>query len=387
MGSLIKTVELKNFMAYKEGIISFDEKNIICLKGYNDIGKSAAILALRVAFTDCFKNKQVSYIRNGEDFFRVVVTFDDGVILKREKYLTGQSLYEMYKDDKCIFSTKQGNKLTRISGVPEPIEKYLDLIKFNDKEVLNFQDSDSPMMLVETTGSENYGVLHTVLKTEELTRAGNVARLDKNETNAMYNDLNVDFEKANMEVAMMRDVSTDLIDMLENKDAELDLLQNRVNHLSSITNIIENLTTIKNIPILESISTKKASKLSVINSLLVNIHKSGEKQIPDMSDLDSRKSEMLQNILLTASKIKSSESSDRNIPNLERVEIKGMNMLKSIHGVIQCIENVSKYNADLKGTIQELESVKSELDKVAVKVTESGQKIVRCDNCGTITVA
>ncbi|RKW48284.1 MAG: hypothetical protein D8B41_00145, partial [Porphyromonas sp.] len=56
--SKIVSIELENFMAIKNAILTFDESNIINLKGYNDSGKSAITRALDVLFFNSYKNAQ-----------------------------------------------------------------------------------------------------------------------------------------------------------------------------------------------------------------------------------------------------------------------------------------------------------------------------------------
>ena len=89
--------EVWNFMSIEHGKAEFDEQNIINFKGYNDSGKSAMLTALKVAITNSNPTKQVSFIQDDKEFFRVLIVFDDGITILRDKYLNGQSLYEMYK--------------------------------------------------------------------------------------------------------------------------------------------------------------------------------------------------------------------------------------------------------------------------------------------------
>mgnify|MGYP003093532149 CR=1 FL=1 len=77
--SKITSVEIKNFMGYESGKIQFDESGVINIKGYNDSGKSAMLTACAVAMMDAYKQKQAKFIRFGEDYFGIVVSFDDGV--------------------------------------------------------------------------------------------------------------------------------------------------------------------------------------------------------------------------------------------------------------------------------------------------------------------
>ena len=68
------------------GKCEFDERNIINLKGYNDSGKSAMLNALKVALCNANPTKQVGFIQDDKDYFRVLVTFSDGVQILRDNY-------------------------------------------------------------------------------------------------------------------------------------------------------------------------------------------------------------------------------------------------------------------------------------------------------------
>ena len=111
-------------MSFKKAKVAFDETGIINIKGYNDSGKSAVLRGLVVCLMDMFRRNQAKFIRYGEEYFRIVVSFEDGVSILRDKYLNGQSLYEVYKNGECVFTTKQGNKLSKVDGVPKPIPDY-----------------------------------------------------------------------------------------------------------------------------------------------------------------------------------------------------------------------------------------------------------------------
>ena len=114
--------EVWNFMSVEHGKAEFDERNIVNFKGYNDSGKSAMLRALDVLMSNIKPTKQVEYIQDGKDYFRIIAYFDNGVTILRDKYINGQSLYEMYKDNQAIYSTKNGKNLTRVSEVPQSIK-------------------------------------------------------------------------------------------------------------------------------------------------------------------------------------------------------------------------------------------------------------------------
>ena len=89
--SKISFWEVWNFMSIAHGKAEFDDRNIINFKGYNDSGKSAMLTALKVAITNSNPTKQVSFIQDDKEYFRVLIQFDDGVTILRDKYLNGQS--------------------------------------------------------------------------------------------------------------------------------------------------------------------------------------------------------------------------------------------------------------------------------------------------------
>ena len=145
-----------NFMSIEHAKVEFDERNIINFKGYNDSGKSAMLQALKVLMSNSEQTKQVLFIKDDKEYFRIVAYFDDGVMIMRDKYINGQSLYEMYKGKECIFSTKQANgALTGVNKVPDPIQEYLGLILY-DNTCLNARACFEKQIGVQTTGSENY---------------------------------------------------------------------------------------------------------------------------------------------------------------------------------------------------------------------------------------
>lgn len=126
--SKLKSVEVINFMGFLKAKIVADETGSWNLKGYNSSGKSAFLTACAVAMMNVYPNKQLKYIHHGKDYFRIILSFDDGVVIVRDKYKNGQSLYEMYKGEEKVYTSKSGDKLTKIDAVPSIIEGYLGMI-------------------------------------------------------------------------------------------------------------------------------------------------------------------------------------------------------------------------------------------------------------------
>ena len=193
--------EVWNFMTLSHAKFEFDDRNILNLVGYNISGKSAALRALEVNLYNRFPQSQLSFIQSGQDHFRVVTVWSDGVVIFRDKYANGQSLYEMWRGDECLFSTKQNGVLTKVADVPLCIQENLCLVKFEDS-YLNSRSCFEKQFLVQTSGGENYAALNTVLKSEELTLAGSLVNADRNK---LGSDISVAETEYNVKMKQYRE--------------------------------------------------------------------------------------------------------------------------------------------------------------------------------------
>ena len=102
--SKIISLKIENFMSIKNGLIEFDDSNIISLCGYNDSGKSAITRLMEVMLYNAYSTDQVKFITDGEDYWLGELTFSDGVVYTRRKYADGKSLWELTKGVKILLS-------------------------------------------------------------------------------------------------------------------------------------------------------------------------------------------------------------------------------------------------------------------------------------------
>ena len=192
----LTSITVTNFMSFpsctvgysnpSEEDTEFHPEGILNIKGFNDSGKSALLIAVGVCLLNAYPRDQKSFIREGTDSFRVVCRFADGVSIIREKYSDGRSLYEMVSESEgTLYTTRSGDMLTNVEGIPAPIEKYLGLFA-EGSFYLNMRRRTDPMLLVNTTGSENFTMLNSVLKTAELSEAAKDA---SNQANVLANEL------------------------------------------------------------------------------------------------------------------------------------------------------------------------------------------------------
>lgn len=375
--SQIKSIEMVNFMGFERCKAYFDESGILNIKGYNGSGKSAFLTGMAVALMNLYPNKQAGYITHGKEYFRIIVAFDDSVVIVRDKYKNGQSLYEMYKGKQLIYSTKVGNKLTKVSQVPEVIEKYLGLVHIGNG-YLNYQVRRDPLWLVETKGSENYQDVHETLKAEEIAGANNLINSDSNELSAQITSMESRMNNYIMQLDNYSDVSQDLIVALSEKEVYVQSLLNRYDYIYSIGSTVEELSGVQEVPNIEGIETGKFSlitKLKETADRVTNLPK-----LPEVSQLEIGKLSLLSKLKSRLSEVSSMSDSCFN-GDIDCVDIAKYPNLGKLQKLLKECE-------DTKKLISELDSAEKgfEEEKLAIieDATSHGIKFVVCDNCGTL---
>lgn len=184
--SRIAYIIVENFMSIGYAKIGFDEHNVISLCGYNNSGKSAILKALKVLMLDITPNKQVHYIKDGTEYFRVALEMVEGVVISKTKLLTGQSIWEMYNGGKLVYTNKlEDDSVAAITGVPDIIAKYLGLCTDSQTGIcLNCQTNKDKIFGIETTGSETYKAFNMLTNNEAISMASSELIKDKNTANS-----------------------------------------------------------------------------------------------------------------------------------------------------------------------------------------------------------
>ena len=405
--SKIVSVEVTNFMAFSHAKVVFDEdNNIINLKGYNGSGKTTIHRAIMVCLANMFARDQVKLIKHDEEYFRVVVSFDDGVTIVRDKYINGQSLYEMYQGSNKLFSTKVGNKLTRVDGVPDCIEAYLGLCttKFG---CLNFLSRDTKMWLVETAGSENYYSLHEALKTEEIARASTLLNSDKNKLGGEIAEIEAELQEATILLNNCFNVSEEVIIALEDRESFAQSISSMCEwadnacrvadeysglvvppsvgvvdegKYKSVSDILRTVDGFIGLPVLPSVDALDTSRVSSVSSMYtVSSELSGMCSLPNVTKVGTDKMTSIFKLLKVSSALES-ELVDTVAEDINTVSYSMMKSMLFIEGTLSEYEDATKA---LEDTNEELKRVSSELEKVVESSREKGIKFVKCDNCGT----
>lgn len=367
--------EVWNFMSIEHGKAEFDERNIINFKGYNDSGKSAMLTALKVAMTNLNPTKQVNFIQDNKDYFRILIRFDDGVTILRDKYLNGQSLYEMYKDKQLLYSTKSpSGALTKVMEVPKPIADYLGLINY-EKEYFNARSCFEKQLGVQTSGSENYKMFNTVLKSEELSVASTLLNNDKNKLLADIDALTDEVRATKNIIGIGQYLTDDMLSYLNEHDEKIDSLETCENTLEEMKGTRKTIEQIPEIPKMEMIDVEDLRLLNDIQTTaaeLSNLHIA-----PEVSQIDYEQLKTLQDIKTYADALKQVNIA----PKVQEIDVEELNELVGIYNILAQIN-------DCEGIITEDEKRLKDLDIQIDELTElsnqMGVKMVKCPDCGRI---
>lgn len=378
MYSKIVNVEVWNFMAIEHGIVEFDERGIINLKGYNDSGKSAILRAVDVLMYNITPNKQVEFIQDDKDYFRVIMRFEDGVLILRDKYINGQSLYEMYKGNDLIFTTKSGKTLTKVSEVPQPIQDYLGLLSFESMR-FNSRSCFEKQIGVETTGSENYKAFNTVLKSEELTSASQMINNDKNKLISDMNNLESDLTAARDLSATGGKLTSEMIEYLKMRDSEVDILEKQGDNLNNIKSITGNLDAIRLFPKLSQIDRSRLDSVAGISHL-----SSALDSIKTYKPLD----EVSASQLVALTELKKSSDALISICTYPKVDTSGVSALGErlayIDSITSLLKSLAEADSSLTELKREIEDNNAELASLEAEAKEVSKSLVRCPSCGKI---
>lgn len=370
--SKIVSYEVWNFMSIAHALVTFDDRGILNFKGYNDSGKSNMLRALEVCLFNKYPTQQNKFIRDDCEYFRIVVRFDDGVSILRDKYANGKSLYEMYSGANCIYSTKQNGVLTKVADVPEEIATYLGMISY-DGIYLNSRNCYDRQLLVETKGKENYDFLNSVLKSEELSVAGAMLNADKNKLLSEKTRYEAEYDLVSKGADTLIGVTEETVAKLEELDKSVDQLTGQRTILESMLGLRAQLGTIPNIPELNGVDT---NRLSMLESLIENKKTLDSlPNIPSMKELSISKLEQLDNIERLHTQLDSLQ-----VTKVELPEVNPDNIL--------LLEKLISLNAELNRLDGERNMIEAGLEQTSKEIAElqkaTTHKVLVCKNCGNV---
>jgi len=366
--------EVFNFMSVEHAICEFDNSNIVNIKGYNDSGKSAMLRALDVLFTNMKPTKQIDFIQDGKEYFRIVANFSDGISILRDKYINGQSLYEMWKDNQCLFSTKKGNALTKVTDVPQPIKDYLGIVSYEDI-VLNSRSCFEKQLGVQTTGSENYKLFNTVLKSEEIASASAMLNNDKNKLLA---DINAEDQELNANktiITIGANLTEHLIEYLKSQDLIIDNYDLMVQVLSNMLALSCQVDNLVITPKIDKLDISQFQSLCNIKGIYDEIN--GLRIIPHIPNIDIKQFETLCNI----SNLYNTLDSIPDTVELSHIDFTQLTSISNIFMLFNSILDCDKVLDDIDSSLL---SINEELDSYIKESERIGVKMVKCPVCSQI---
>jgi DNA repair exonuclease SbcCD ATPase subunit len=380
--SKIKSITLENFMGYEKGTVVFDDSGILNFKGYNGAGKSAFLTGLAVTLMNLYPNKQVNYIRHGEKYFRVIVAFDDGVTIVRDKYSTGQSLYEMYRNDKLIFTTKAGDKLTKVNDVPESIKNYLGLVS-TDIGFLNYQVRRDPLWLIDTKGSENYASLHEILKSEEISRANALINSDRNTLNDSIVRVEAERNSLKNELDSVLGVGEELLARLYERETFVQGLLARGRDIEKLGAVIDGVCSEKVLP---EIGEVELGRLEVLGRVAEGYRKVESSRVfsVEVGKVDTKRYEELDRIELSMVGVKNCLEGSGGYFGAEIGTIGGCDSEEDLIKIARIAQEYQKAYKELQGIRSEEHDLETEKNALVEEAESDGMKFAVCDNCGTL---
>lgn len=368
--SRLVAIDIQNVMTIPEARIEIGDDNIISLVGYNDVGKSAIIRALEVVFYDAHRSNQVNLITDDEDEMGIGLEFDDGININRYKYRNGKSVWEMFQGDKMLYTNRLTHEIAVTNGVPDPIAKYLNVLQDEDKlgAALNIRRATDKLLLINTSGGENYSLLSEILQTDVLASASKMVIKDRlvlqkqalGET-AVIGTLKADY--ANMHV-----MSEEQTKFFHTKQQELKDLREQFAVLSSLISQREELATYyiyDEVPFVDL--TAFADIMDIIEKReIMNI------SIPaEVTEID------VQPYMDIIQVIHDRESSNISIPT--EVTLVDTTQFEDIRDIVVALNG--KYDID-----DAIEANKAEYDKIHNELhtlsEQHGFKL--CENCGSL---
>lgn len=400
----LRKIHIQNFETIEDAWLEFDQRGVLVLKGYNDSGKSAIVMALRVLLYDYRRREHTAFVRDDTEFARIVWYDEDGIIVLRDIFSNGQTYYRVFKDnfENEIFTTLSNGVIVPFEGVPEFVQKIFGVGSY-DKLYLNTGDDRDPILLAETSGGDNYKFLSTQLHSDELALASNLLNSDKNAKQTKISELSAELAVLRKEYNSLYGVSEALVNRVSNMDERIDILDTRESMLKEIS---EKGNSIQGLGILPTLLKIESDKLKVINdimkkskeldsetlpvipiveqeqlgmmqSIIKGINSINENILPKLNSIDGKKLDILRSILSNIQKVQEAVV----IPELSIID---KNRVVKLLNILRHIEDVRGMEMELTDNQRDLEKYKNELSLLESEVSKYKVHTVKCTNCGTV---
>jgi energy-coupling factor transporter ATP-binding protein EcfA2 len=368
-GSKIVSIKIQNFMSIKDAFLEFDERGIISLCGYNDSGKSAITRLFEVMFYNKYTNDQAKFITDGEEFWSCVMTFSDGVVYTREKYLDGKGFYELRTSEKILFTNKLENgTFAAMPDVPAVISAYLGVIKDEaTSQQVNVRRNSDDLFLVETTGGQNYKMLNNILRSEVLTTATGNLNSDKNSLSAEVSEKETVRQVYEEQYNSYEVAPKEMID-----EVKLFISNLEENRLRSglVLSVIDLLNQLNSISIYEELKPVEIDRLKSLQNVVGLLKQTKQPVYDEVKSIDTDRLKALRNIVALKKEL--------NVSTFDALDYVDVDRAKDIRHIAEEFNKFRLYRDKFMAAENALITKKKELKDLSEK---HGLKI--CQNCGS----
>jgi hypothetical protein len=317
----------------------------------------------------------------------------------------------MYKGKDLIFTTKAGNTLTKITGVPEPIEKYVGFCMLGN-ECLNYQNANNTkMLLVETTGGENYKDLNTILKIDEISRASELVKADKGEAKDGLVEVNASKDVVENEYKLAKYLTEELLEELEQRDAVSDKNEEQYNALKTIQDGYEAYSSIKVAPKVEKIDATQYAAISALEDISETYQSfkvppqlkkiSVDSRLSELSKLSSLFDQLAEKKDVLNKKIPTITGTERlaqisaiqesfnalskpTIPKAPLVNKEYADRLVYLEAIEKAFDNFVNCAKETAKVDKKLQKAKGFVTQLIVEAEKAGVSLRICKNCGSV---
>ena len=423
----ISSVRVTNFMSYKDSTVTFDRegdtRNILKFEGRNDTGKSAFSLAALLVLTNAYYTEHKNYIRSGEEFFRVVLTFVDGVVVVYEKNISGASFYDMYvregdqvnatpifrresetgiarafdvvQNATRLFSTRFEGEASEdfyfaksVKEVPYRLQQYFGMLSTSDGLSVNYADANSPKLGVNTTGSENAKILNEVLQARSLTLANERANRHVLDTQAQLASQRELFNVLKEETQRYAQVSQELVSAVGAEREHAIAVQERLQVSSSVAEVVSHAAQVQVqvLPAVPQVGEAVQQQVSMLASVQQVVQGAvSAVTVPQVPVVDADAVRQMQDSAQVSSLI---DQAQRVLvfPPVPQVQYQDVQALEQVSAAVRLCESAAQQVSVRDRTQGEFEQVQQQVSAVVDSLRGDGLTVSRCGNCGSVRV-
>ena len=421
----ISSVRVTNFMSYKDSTVTFDRegdtRNILKFEGRNDTGKSAFSLAALLVLTNAYYTEHKNYIRSGEEFFRVVLTFVDGVVVVYEKNISGASFYDLYKREgdqvnatpifrresetgiarafdvvqnaTRLFSTRFEGEASEdfyfaksVKEVPYRLQQYFGMLSTSDGLSVNYADANSPKLGVNTTGSENAKILNEVLQARSLTLANERANRHVLDTQAQLASQRELFNVLKEETQRYAQVSQALVSAVGVEREHAMSVQEKLQVSSSVAEVVSRAAQAQVLPAVPQVGEAVQQQVSMLASVQQVVQGAvSAVTVPQVPVVDADAVRQMQDSAQVSSLI---DQAQRVLvfPPVPQVQYQDVQALEQVSVAVRLCESAAQQVSVRDRAQGEFEQVQQQVSAVVDFLRGDGFTVSRCGNCGSVRV-